>query len=84
MGAASQKAYIAWKAYFKVYRCSKGKDNMVDLIETKVQEYCAEYICEIELEDFLLLENSEITDILDKYFDIDEADYYETTLKLST
>ena len=80
MAATYQKAYIAWKAHCKVYRHNKGEDKVVDLTVINVQEHCAEYVCEIELVDFLLLENSEITDILDKYFDINEANYYETTL----
>ena len=76
----NQTAYIAWKAYCKVYKQNKGKDKMVDLMEPSAQEYCAEYICAIELVEFLLLENSELTDILDNYFDINEANYYESTL----
>ena len=76
----NQKVYIDWKARCKNYRQRKGKDKMVDLMDSDMQEYCAEYICELELDDFLLLENSEITDLLDKFFDINEANYYESTL----
>ena len=47
--ALNQKAWIVWKAYYKVYKQSKGEENMVDMMEPDVQEYCAEYICEIEL-----------------------------------
>ena len=81
LAALNQKAWIAWKAYYKGYKQSNGKDNMVEMMEPDVQEYCAEYICEIELKEFLLLENSEISDILDNNFDISTANYYETTLK---
>ena len=76
----NQKVYIDWKARCKNYRQRKGKDKMVDLMDSDMQEYCAEYICELELDDFLLLENSEITDLLDTFFDINEANYYESTL----
>ena len=78
--ALNQKAWIAWKAYYKVYKHNKGKEKIVALMEPDVQDYCAEFICEIALDDFLLLENSEISDILDKNFDISNANYYETTL----
>ena len=70
MAVMNQKAYIAWKAYCKVYRQNKGKDKMVDLIEPAMQEFCAEYICYIELNDFLPLENSDLTDILVTHSDI--------------
>ena len=58
LAALNQKAWIAWKAYYKVYKQSKGKENMVDMMEPDVQEYCAKFICEIELKEFLLFENS--------------------------
>ena len=80
LSTLNQKSWIAYKAYYKVYKHSKGKDKLVDMMEPDVQEYCAEFICEIELDEFLLLDNSEISDILDKQFDISEANYYETTL----
>ena len=50
------------------------------MMEPEVQEYCAEYICEMELDAFIFLENSEISEILDNKFDDSTANHYKTTL----
>ena len=47
---------------------------MVDLMYPDAQEYCAKYVCELELDDFLLLGNSELTDFNGYFF------YHESTL----
>ena len=77
--AMNQVAYIAWKSSYKVYK-QTGDRRMVELMDTTLQEFCAEFICEIELGDFLLLENSDLTGFLDIHFDINEANRYEATL----
>ena len=80
LAVLKQKSYKAWKAYYKVYKQIKGREYMVDMMEPDVQEYCAVFICEIEQKVALLLENFEISDILDLNFEISIANYYEITL----
>ena len=46
---------------------------MVELMDSTLQEFCAEFACELELDDILLLDNSDQTDFLDVRFDINEA-----------
>ena len=55
---------------------------MVDLIDSTMQEFCAEINCETDLDDYLLLENPYITDNLDEIVDINEVHNYKTTLTL--
>ena len=50
------------------------------MMEPDVQEYCADLIGELELDDFLLLENPKNYEILDNNFDISIANYYKSTL----
>ena len=48
-----------------------GEMKMANLINSTKQEVGAQFICEHELADFLLLENCELFDILDNHFDIE-------------
>ena len=76
----NQPCYITWKASFKVYKQKKGIRRMVELIDSTVQDVCAQIICKLTLEQFLVLEDSEITLILDKHYHIEDATGYEATL----
>ena len=78
--ALNQPAYIAWKANCKVYKQKNGLKRMVELIDSSIQEFCALFICEQTLAELLLIENSELTSILDQHFDVENASNYETTL----
>ena len=78
--ALNQPTYITWRASYKVYKQKKGIRRMVELIDSSLQEFCAVFICELSLEEFLILENSDFTSILDKHFNIQDANNYENTL----
>ena len=63
--ALNRPAYLTWKSDCRVYLQKVGDQKLVDLVDESVQDYCAEVICELDVPEFLLLENDALLAIMD-------------------
>ena len=77
----TRSEWIKFKALYKAYQFKKGTYSIVRQIDQEHHDFCATFICNISVPEFLYLDNDVISKCFDKHFAVITASGYEEVLQ---
>ena len=77
----TRSEWIKFKALYKAYQFKKGTYSIVRQIDQEHHDFCATFICNISVPEFLYLDNDAISKCFDKHFAVITASGYEEVLQ---